>query len=59
MDEPDKHKARAAARGDTLRRSMIKANAPLPVSYSPTIMPLTFALLSSYNWQSSRNFTWP
>jgi hypothetical protein len=23
---------------------MIKANAPLPVSYSPTIMPLTFAL---------------
>ena len=57
--EPDKHKARAAARGDTLRRSMIKANAPLPVSYSPTIMPLTFALLSSYNWQSSRNFTWP
>ena len=55
--EPDKHKARAAARGDTLRRSMIKANAPLPVSYSPTIMPLTFA--SSYNWQSYRNSTWP
>jgi hypothetical protein len=23
---------------------MIKANAPLPVSYSPTIMPLTFSL---------------
>jgi hypothetical protein len=23
---------------------MIKANAPLPLSYSPTIMPLTFAL---------------
>jgi len=42
--EPDKHKARAAARGDTLRRSMIKAHAPLRVSYSPTIMPLTFAL---------------
>jgi hypothetical protein len=42
--EPDKHKARAAARGDTLRRSMLKAQAPLPVSYSPTIMPLTFAL---------------
>ena len=42
--EPDKHKARAAARGDTLRRLMIKANAPLPVSYSPTIMPLTFVL---------------
>ena len=42
--EPDKHKARAAARGDTLRRAMIKANVPLPTSYSPTIMPLTFAL---------------
>ena len=42
--EPDKHKARAAARGDTLRRAMIKANVPLPISYSPTIMPLTFAL---------------
>ncbi len=42
--EPDKHKARAAARGDTLRRAMIKANVPLPPSYSPTIMPLTFAL---------------
>jgi hypothetical protein len=42
--EPDKHKARAVARGDTLRRAMIKANAPLPTSYSPTIIPLTFAL---------------
>ena len=42
--EPDKHKARAAARGDTLRRVLIKANVPLPASYSPTIMPLTFAL---------------
>ena len=42
--EPDKHKARAAARGDTLRRAMIKAKVPLPPSYSPTIMPLTFAL---------------
>ena len=42
--EPDKHKARAAARGDTLRRAMTKANMPLPTSYSPTIMPLTFAL---------------
>jgi hypothetical protein len=43
--EPDKHKARAAARGDTLRRAMmIKANVPLPASYSPTIMLLTFAL---------------
>jgi hypothetical protein len=42
--EPDKHKARAAARGDTLRRAMIKLNVPLPPSYSPTIMPLTFAL---------------
>ncbi len=42
--EPDKHKARAAARGDTLRRSMIKAGVTLPVNYSPTIMPLTFSL---------------
>ena len=42
--EPDKHKARAAARGDTLRRAMIKAAVPLPPTYSPTIMPLTFAL---------------
>jgi hypothetical protein len=37
----DKHKARAAARGDTLRRAMTKANVPLPNSYSPTIMPLS------------------
>jgi hypothetical protein len=43
-EEKDTHKARAVARGDTLRRSMIKTNAPLPVSYSPTIMQLTFAL---------------
>ena len=42
--EPDKHKARAAARGDTLRRAMIKAAVPLPPTYSPTIMPITFAL---------------
>jgi hypothetical protein len=42
--EPDKHKAKAAARGDTLRRAMIKANVALPASYSPTIMPLTFSL---------------
>ena len=42
--EPDKHKARAAARGDTLRRAMIKAQVSLPPTYSPTIMPLTFAL---------------
>ena len=42
--EPDKHKARAAARGDTLRRAMIKAQVPLPDNYSPTIMPLTFSL---------------
>jgi hypothetical protein len=41
---PDKHKTCAAARGDKLRRSMIKANAPLRVSYSPAIMPLTFVL---------------
>ena len=41
---PDKHKARAVARGDTLRRAMIKAQVPLPASYSPTIMPLTFSL---------------
>jgi hypothetical protein len=35
--EPDKQ--------DTLCRAMIKANVrPLPPSYSPTIMPLTFAL---------------
>ncbi len=36
--EPDKHKARAAARGDTLRRAMIKANVTLPASYSPRSM---------------------
>ena len=41
---PDKHKARAVARGDTLRRAMIKAQVSLPASYSPTIMPLTFSL---------------
>ena len=42
--EPDKHKARTATRGDTLRRAMIKAQVPLPDNYSPTIMPLTFSL---------------
>ena len=42
--EPDKHKARAAARGDTLRRAMLKAHVSLPASYSPTIMLLTFSL---------------
>ena len=36
---------------------MLKAQAPLPISYSPTIMPLTFALF--YNWQSSSSSTWP
>ena len=44
IGKPDKHKARAAARGDTLRRAMIKAQVPLPASYSPIIMPLTFSL---------------
>jgi hypothetical protein len=42
--EPNKHKARATARGDTLRRAMIKAQVPLPASYNPTIMRLTFSL---------------
>ena len=42
--EPDKHKARAAARGDTLRRAMLKAQVQLPPSDSPTILSLTFAL---------------
>ena len=42
--EPDKHKARAAAHCDTLRRSMIKADIPLPTNYSLTNMPLTFFL---------------
>ena len=42
--EPDKHKARAVARTDTLRRAMTKAQVSLPASYSPTIMPLTFSL---------------
>ena len=42
--EPDKHKARAAARSDTLRRAMIKAQVPIPASCSPNIMPITFSL---------------
>ena len=46
--EPDKHKARAAARGDTLRRAMLKAQVQLPPSYSPTIMSLTFALFPPF-----------
>jgi hypothetical protein len=41
--EPDKHKARAAARGDTLRRAMDKVLITPPPTYSPTIMPLTFS----------------
>jgi hypothetical protein len=43
--EPDKHKARAAARGDTLRRAMDKAKISPPPTYSPTIMPLTFSFI--------------
>ena len=43
--EPDKHKARAAARGDVLTRAMLKANATQPPAYSPTIKPLTFSFV--------------
>jgi hypothetical protein len=47
--EPDKHKARGAVRGDTLRRAMIKAEVQLPTTYSPAslsreIQRLTTAL---------------
>ena len=41
----EKQKARGALRGDTLRRMMLKKQAKLPVTFSPTIKPLTFAFL--------------
>ena len=41
----EKRKARTAMRGDVLRRAMVKAKAPIPPSFSPTIRALTFAFL--------------
>jgi hypothetical protein len=55
--EPNKHMARAAARGDTLHRAMDNANIIPPPTYSPTIIPLTFSfilqlsIIHSYKWQ--------
>ena len=43
--EPDKHKARMAARGDILTRARIRAKVTQPPTYSPTIKPLTFAFI--------------
>ena len=38
--QPDKHKARAAARADTLRRAMIKAQVPLSYHHAPHILTI-------------------
>ena len=43
--QPDKHKSRAAARGDQYARKVLKNGGILPPSYSPTISPLTFAFM--------------
>ena len=42
---PDKHKSRAAARGDQYSRKVLKNGGILPPSYSPTIAQLTFAFI--------------
>jgi len=41
----EKQKSRGALRGDTLRRMMLKKRVQLPVTFSPTIKPITFAFL--------------
>ena len=43
--QPDKHKARGAARGDQLVAKILKAGLPLPPTFSPTVKPLTFAFM--------------
>eukprot|EP01036_Dinobryon_divergens_P035124 gene35124-biopygen27765 len=43
--QPDKHKARGAARGDQLTAKILKAGMPLPPTFSPTVKPLTFAFM--------------
>ena len=43
--QPDKHKSRAAARGDQYTRKVLGKGGVLPPSYSPTISPLTFAFI--------------
>ena len=43
--QPDKHKARGAARGDQLARQYQKLGMPAPKTFSPTIKPLTFAFI--------------
>ena len=42
---PDKHKARGAARGDQLAAKILKEGLPMPQTFSPTVKPLTFALM--------------
>ena len=43
--QPDKHKARGAARGDQLARQYYKLGISAPKTFSPTIKPLTFAFI--------------
>jgi hypothetical protein len=42
---PDKHKARGAAREDQLAAKILKAEPPMPQTFSPTVKPLTFACM--------------
>ena len=42
--QPDKHKARTAARGDELMREYVRRGIVPPETFSPTICALTFAL---------------
>jgi len=43
--QPDKHKARGAARGDQLAAKILREGLPMPQTFSPTVKPLTFAFM--------------
>jgi hypothetical protein len=44
--QPNKHKARGAARGDQLAAKILKAGVvPLPPTFSPKVKPLTFTFM--------------
>ena len=43
--QPDKHKARGAARGDQLTAKILKTGMPLSPTFNPTVKPLTFAFM--------------
>eukprot|EP01036_Dinobryon_divergens_P061863 gene61863-biopygen30763 len=53
--QPDKHKARGAARGDQLTAKILKAGMPLPPTFSPTVKPLTFAFMIQHFYRHYRD----